>query len=403
VQKTKYRFKKSNNSKNDSKNEHSLKTPICIEMTPLEYIEWMWWLMEVNEMDSSEEVENSFELWDCVVMIGQSDDGTEYIGDYYFFNDDWDDLENELSGGEIPLGDFVYYTNVNSFITVQPPQWWNEEGVYVSPENMVATDLVDALGYIGTLEKDWINNPDNFDAVLDLYIFLYANEFSSEAEIFSLLVIDTYKNGSGDIALFAMDAFMDGAETFAADALMALMDGGTVDFNEAYIETNTPDDSYLFQGTKQLISNPLTLSNGDIVSVKFGTTKSDNLSANQQVSIDLVDGIKFAIEEANTNLSAADKITSIYIMATSNGKHSASSNHSNGTAVDISRINGNKMAVTGNTDQVRELQKAFDNYTYIRENFGPHFKHKYTKSTNTWNYSYSISGHKDHIHVSVRR
>ncbi|NCO64336.1 MAG: hypothetical protein GW839_09705 [Flavobacteriales bacterium] len=90
-------------------------------------------------------------------------------------------------------------------------------------------------------------------------------------------------------------------------------------------------------------------------------------------------------------------------MATTNGKHSSTSNHSNGTALDISRINGDKMALSGITNQIKELQKAFDAFIFIRENFGPYFKHKFNNANNTWNYSYPVGGHKDHIHVSVRR
>ena len=170
-----------------------------------------------------------------------------------------------------------------------------------------------------------------------------------------------------------------------------------------YIETLTPDDNFDFQATKQLISNPLILSNGVEISIGFGTTNSDNKSANQEVATDLVDGIKYAIEQANSNLPLSEQITSIYIMATTNGKHSATSNHPKGTAVDISRINGVKMINSGLTNQIMELQEAFDNFTYIRENFGPYFKHKYIRSANTWNYNHPVGGHKDHIHIAVRR
>ena len=180
------------------------------------------------------------------------------------------------------------------------------------------------------------------------------------------------------------------------------MNGGIVDFEESYIETETPDDTYTYQGATQLIPNPIVLSNGDEVSITFGTTNSDNTNANQHVSIDVVNGIKFALEEANNNLSSGNKITSIYIMATTNGSHGPNSNHTNGTAIDISRINGQKMAISGLTTQITELQNAFDNFTYIRENFGPAFKHK-TLLNGTVLLNYPIGGHSAHIHISVRR
>ncbi len=189
-------------------------------------------------------------------------------------------------------------------------------------------------------------------------------------------------------------------------AIDAFINNGEVDFEELYISVDTPDDDYVYQGSTQLIPNPLVLSNGDNITVTFETYTEDNLSSNQQVATDLIDGIKFAIELANSNLSSADKITSINIYATTNGKHKALSNHYKGTAVDINRINGNRMTQTGLTNQIIELQEAFDNFIYIRENFGPHFKHKFSVEDpigNQWDYNYSVSDHTSHIHIAVRR
>lgn len=189
---------------------------------------------------------------------------------------------------------------------------------------------------------------------------------------------------------------------FAVEALDAMMMGNIVDFDELFIETATPDDNYVYQGSKEYIPNPLVLSNGDQVAIEFGTTKSDQENANKKVATLLIEGISYAIEEANNNLSSSEKITSIKIQCTTNGKHSSTSNHSYGTAVDISKINGEKMSVSGVTDQIIELQKAMDNFEFVRENFGPHFKHKYFISSGNWNYNYNVGGHKDHIHFSVR-
>lgn len=102
------------------------------------------------------------------------------------------------------------------------------------------------------------------------------------------------------------------------------------------------------------------------------------------------------------NLPVSDKITDIYIMATTNGRHSSTSNHARGTAIDIIRINGQKMILIGSNNQIRELQDAFDDFPNVRENFGPYFKHKYSVESDTWNYSHPIGGHQDHIHFSVR-
>jgi hypothetical protein len=192
------------------------------------------------------------------------------------------------------------------------------------------------------------------------------------------------------------------AKAFGLAALSAWMNDGSVDLEEMFIETSTPDDNYVYQGSKTLISNPLVLSNGDKVQVTFDITKSDNKSSNQQVATILIDGIKFALEEANGKLGANNKITSIHVFCTTNGKHSPTSNHSKGTAVDISRINNKKMAISGTTGQIEELQKAMNKFKFVRENFGPYFKHKYSKENNNWNYNYPVGGHTDLIHFSVR-
>lgn len=43
-----------------------------------------------------------------------------------------------------------------------------------------------------------------------------------------------------------------------------------------------------------------------------------------------------------------------------------------------------------------------DNFPNVRENFGPHFKHKYYIGSDTWDMSYDVGGHQDHIHFFVR-
>lgn len=60
------------------------------------------------------------------------------------------------------------------------------------------------------------------------------------------------------------------------------------------------------------------------------------------------------------------------------------------------------MINTSFTNQIIELEKAFDSFEYIRENFVPFFKHKYSVESDTWNYSYPVGENQDHIHFSVR-
>jgi len=235
-------------------------------------------------------------------------------------------------------------------------------------------------------QKGWLTN-------------IYQNQPDVYEDIHNFLENDISPNG-----LMSPDAnYNVEAIQFAIEAIISIHFGGEVYFEEAYIPVDTPDDNYVYQGSKELIPNPLILSNGTQISITFGTT-NDNINANQPVAIDLIIGMKFAIQEANSNLSASNQITSIYISATTNGHGTTGpSNHLKATAVDISRLNGNKMALTGVTPQIIELQKAMDNYEYIRENFGPNFKHKYSIESDSWNYNHPVSGHTDHIHFSIRR
>ncbi|MEB2787397.1 hypothetical protein, partial [Algoriphagus persicinus] len=171
---------------------------------------------------------------------------------------------------------------------------------------------------------------------------------------------------------------------------------------DLFIPSLTPDDGYYYSGAKKLIPSVLSLDNGDEIIVDFGVTDSDNKSANQEVAELLIEGLQAAIKNANANLSALEKITRIYVAATTNGAHGSTSNHYNGRAIDISRINGSKMASTGVTNQITQLQLAMDNFPNVRENFGPYFKHKYSSESNSWNYNHPVGGYGDHIHFSVR-
>lgn len=164
---------------------------------------------------------------------------------------------------------------------------------------------------------------------------------------------------------------------------------------------DSDDENNDYSGPKEHIPSTIVLDDGSSVSVTFGTTSSDGQSADDQVASSLVESIRQALNQANSNLGPTRKITSIYIMATTNGSHSPNSNHTKGTAVDISRINGVKIANLGPNDQVQALQNGFDGYNGIRENFGPHFKHK-TYPDGSVNLNFPVGGHGDHIHVSVQ-
>lgn len=100
-----------------------------------------------------------------------------------------------------------------------------------------------------------------------------------------------------------------------------------------------------------------------------------------------------------TDIATGKTLNKIFISATTNGTHATTSRHYSGKAIDISRVNGKHMSTSYPSDDdvkaiVDAIQDAADDATGIRENFGPHFKHKHGSN-------WSVSGHGDHIHLSV--
>lgn len=120
-------------------------------------------------------------------------------------------------------------------------------------------------------------------------------------------------------------------------------------------------------------------------------------NVNKNVDQKIIDALKKVIK---TNISNGHVLTKIYI-SSANDQHKLPSRHVQGAgkAVDISRINGMKMAafypsnptVKGITDA---LQTEFEKYPQKRENFGPLFKKKLGQP-------HTVTGHNDHIHFSV--
>ena len=117
--------------------------------------------------------------------------------------------------------------------------------------------------------------------------------------------------------------------------------------------------------------------------------------ADNQVEPSLLSLLKAVIK---SDIAAGQTLTSIYVSATTNGTHE-SPRHASGQAIDISRINGLHMSTHYSSDSVvkaivNALQTQADAQSGIRENFGPHFKHKHAAA-------WSVAGHADHIHWSV--
>ncbi len=91
-------------------------------------------------------------------------------------------------------------------------------------------------------------------------------------------------------------------------------------------------------------------------------------------------------------------ITALFVKSVRD-RHRWPSRHVQRKAVDISRINGRRIADgygrdSATTEIVQRLQLEFENIPNRRENFGPFMKHKHGKP-------YRVGGHLDHIHLSI--
>jgi len=141
------------------------------------------------------------------------------------------------------------------------------------------------------------------------------------------------------------------------------------------------------------------------VSVKFKDTDSDKKSSDNKVEQTLKDAFEGAVKEA----AKETEITEITITATTNGEHGDNSRHSSAQALDIGGINGKSVTDIGDAGAVKELQKAFENQTGARENFGPSMMKKNgseyisDKLTPTQKIAREAvkKQHTDHIHWSV--
>ncbi|MFL0809852.1 MAG: hypothetical protein K6L76_05505 [Agarilytica sp.] len=120
-------------------------------------------------------------------------------------------------------------------------------------------------------------------------------------------------------------------------------------------------------------------------------------SVNNNVDQKIIDALKKIIKP---NIAPNYSLAKIYI-SSANDQHQFPSRHVQGAgkAIDISRINGMKMSVFYPSNLavkaiVTAVQDEFEKYVHRRENFGPYLNKKLGKS-------HHVSGHKDHIHISV--
>lgn len=126
-----------------------------------------------------------------------------------------------------------------------------------------------------------------------------------------------------------------------------------------------------------------------------GVTVEFKDTVDKDVEQRMIDGLKHCIK---TNIASGYTLQKIYIYS-ANDSHTTPSRHMQQKAVDISRINGTKIAngYPGTAEVkaiVDAIQDSFEGFSGRRENFGPYMK---KKSGADW----EVSGHDDHIHLSV--
>lgn len=211
--------------------------------------------------------------------------------------------------------------------------------------------------------------------------------------------------------------------------LQELNGNGVVNSEDLILERPEIDqegvESVDLEGGNLLITNSIRTSSGR-VKVEF------HGRANQKIQPLLKQGLIEALEKTNAKLreEKIPRIKRIYISSTIR-KGNEKSNHYNGSALDISRINGVRMinyqfSLMLNMDRlgqidlhpslktfskdymylfprVLQLQTAIEELSYRRENFGPAYKTKYFKKKDSIDPQYFVPNHQDHIHFSVRQ
>ena len=127
------------------------------------------------------------------------------------------------------------------------------------------------------------------------------------------------------------------------------------------------------------------------VSVEFSA------KVNKGVDQKIINALKKVVK---TNIASGHTLFKIYI-SSAHDQHRLPSRHAqgDGKAVDVSRINGMKMAMFYPSNAavkaiVDAMQTEFESYIHRRENFGPLFKKKLGNN-------HAVTGHADHIHFSV--
>lgn len=134
-----------------------------------------------------------------------------------------------------------------------------------------------------------------------------------------------------------------------------------------------------------------------IPSVINGVTVEFSNTVNKNVDQKIINALKYCIKP---NIAQGHVLSKIYV-SSANDSHIFPSRHvqGSGKAIDISRINGMKMATHYQLNPsvkaiTNAIQSTFETFNGKRENFGPLFKKKLGQK-------WTVSWHDDHVHFSV--
>ena len=133
----------------------------------------------------------------------------------------------------------------------------------------------------------------------------------------------------------------------------------------------------------------------DIPSTINGVVVDFAPAVKRNVVMGVIDALRHVIRP---DVAPSHTLARIFV-SSARRQASNTSRHNVGKAVDISRINGVKMVTGFGSDAqvtaiVRAIQRKFESFPAKRENFGPALKLKEGAP-------FQVSGHKDHIHLSV--
>jgi RHS repeat-associated protein len=148
---------------------------------------------------------------------------------------------------------------------------------------------------------------------------------------------------------------------------------------------------------------------GQATSVLYDAAQNTSQTQTPQVTVTYdknVPAMQPKTQEYVEKTANAAGVNSINISATTNGQHAPNSNHYNGTAVDINKVNGERVINAGKDPSVaadvRSIQNTANNPKngVAHENYGPAGLFKDGKQITNQKLQ---SQHENHIHITIPR